>query len=120
MRGTIPSALGSLSDLSTLWLMDNQFTGTIPPELGKLTKLQQLMIQDNLLEGKIPPELGKLTKLRWLKLMGNHLTGPMPPAVDALPLWVPHGYKPSKYRGFIPEGAGRACEEGTIDCSTRK
>ena len=96
LRGTIPYVLGRLSELSELWLMDNRLTGTIPPELGKLTKLQQLMLQGNRLEGTVPPELGKLTKLRWLTLGGNHLTGPMPPAVDALPLWVPHGYKPTK------------------------
>ena len=48
--GTIPSELGNLSELESLYLRGDELndygrlTGTIPPELGNLLKLKDLFL----------------------------------------------------------------------------
>ena len=57
LSGTIPAELGSLHNLSSLFLSSNQLTGTIPAELGNLRKLQFLFLAGNQLTGCIPYSL---------------------------------------------------------------
>ena len=84
LTGAIPSQLGSLSDLETLWLGDNQLTGAIPAELGSLSNLDYLGLESNALTGAIPTELGNLSSLTWLALNGNQLTGALPQSFTSL------------------------------------
>ena len=84
LSGTIPGELGSLSELTSLWLQDNRLTGAIPPQLGSLTKLQSLLLGSNELTGSIPGELGSLSELRSLWLPANRLTGAIPPQLGSL------------------------------------
>ena len=78
MAGKIPSELGSLANLRSLSLRDNQLTGGIPAELGNLTNLVHLWLDGNQLTGEIPAELDRLTNLTVLSLSGNRLTGCVP------------------------------------------
>ena len=78
LNGTIPSELGSLTNLETLRLSDNQLRGTIPPELGNLTSLEVLNLFENRLSGTIPSELGNLSNLGALALFNNNLRGTIP------------------------------------------
>ena len=50
--------LGQLTNLTDLWLSNNQLTGAIPTELGQLTNLTFLNLYNNQLTGAIPTELG--------------------------------------------------------------
>eukprot|EP00984_Skeletonema_dohrnii_P015654 scaffold6800_cov89-Skeletonema_dohrnii-CCMP3373.AAC.2 len=54
--GSIPAAIGLLSELTYLRLSYNAFTGTAPRVLGKLTKLQLLQLQSNRIT-KIPDNI---------------------------------------------------------------
>ena len=78
LTGTIPSEMGSLSNLRLLWLGGNQLTGEIPKELGSLANLRQLGLGRNQLTGEIPTELGNLSNLQSLNLSSNQLTGEIP------------------------------------------
>ena len=78
LRGSIPSELGSLTELTLLVLFDNQLGGQIPTELGSLSNLRALVLSDNKLTGEIPSELGTLSKLQFLNLSNNQLTGAIP------------------------------------------
>ena len=78
LMGSIPSALGNLSDLEQLRLNDNQLTGGIPASLGSLSNLTRLDLDDNQLVGEIPQELGNLSNLTHLDLNDNQLTGSIP------------------------------------------
>lgn len=79
LRGTIPSELGDLTELSYLSLLKNHLVGPIPPELGKLTNLEHLDFDENQLSGPIPPELGNLVNLEFLWVKDNAgLSGPLP------------------------------------------
>ena len=85
MTGEIPPELGGLSNLTGLYLGDNQLTGEIPPELGGLSNLTELVLDGNQLTGEIPPELGGLSNLQRLYLSDNRLTGCVPPRLRDVP-----------------------------------
>ena len=84
LSGTIPPALGDLSDLTILWLSDNALSGPIPSELGNLSNLWSLHLGGNALSGSIPAALGNLSNLGYLLLYGNALSGSIPAALGNL------------------------------------
>lgn len=49
--------------LAQLQLWTNSLTGTLPSSMGSLTQLQQLDISGNFLWGTIPHEFGRLSRL---------------------------------------------------------
>ncbi len=68
LLGTLPAAIGSLSELTTLDLGNNRMTGSLPTQLGSLTKLTSLDISNNRMSGSLPTQLGSLTALTSLNL----------------------------------------------------
>jgi Leucine-rich repeat (LRR) protein len=64
LTGTIPTAIGNLTDIRQLQLGGNQLSGRLPSELGNLGNLQELTLEDNYsLSGTIPTELAELSEL---------------------------------------------------------
>jgi len=51
--GTLPSCIGSLSNIRQLFLFSNHLTGVLPDALGGLKKMSQLGLENNRFEGKI-------------------------------------------------------------------
>ncbi len=84
LTGSIPTQLGSLTNLQYLNLHTNQLTGSIPTQLGSLTGLQRLFLSTNQLTGSIPTQLGNLTGLLYLSLNRNQLTGSIPSQLGSL------------------------------------
>ncbi len=82
LGGEIPSSLGNLTNLQSLYLDSNQLTGSIPASLGNLTNLQSLYLSGNGLTGSVPAELGNLTNLRYFNLSYNNLT------LGSIPAWL--------------------------------
>ena len=78
LGGGIPTTLGSLTNLTHLWLYRCQLSGTLPAQLGNLTNLYWLNLKENLLSGSIPPQLGNLSNLHSLSLSYNQLSGSLP------------------------------------------
>ena len=78
LNGTIPSSIGQLTELGTLWLNGNQLTGAIPISIGNLSKLDDLDLSSNQLTGNIPSSFGNLDNLVELLLQTNQLTGTIP------------------------------------------
>nr|XP_017181635.2 probable LRR receptor-like serine/threonine-protein kinase At3g47570 [Malus domestica] len=76
--GSIPSGIGNLVSLQSLYLGNNSFTGNIPSDMGKLSNLGRLDIFMTKLSGNIPSSLGNLTRLYYLGLDGNYLEGSIP------------------------------------------
>mmetsp|Transcript_35939 Transcript_35939/g.68921 ORF Transcript_35939/g.68921 Transcript_35939/m.68921 type:complete len:162 (-) Transcript_35939:429-914(-) len=84
LTGTIPSELGTLTNLVHLDLKYNELTGTIPCELAALSGLTYLEIAVNQLVGSIPSELGSLTGVTRMSLGMNNVTGTIPSSFAAL------------------------------------
>ena len=77
MSGTIPTEIGTLSQMNDLELREfPYFRGTIPSELGKLSKLTRLnMEHSNGIGGAIPSELFNLKTLGTLALYNTSVSG---------------------------------------------
>ena len=84
LQGEIPAEIGNLINLDGIFIRNNQLSGEIPSELGNLSNLTHLVLDDNHLEGEIPPEIGGLSNLRNLSLIGNRLGGEIPPEMANL------------------------------------
>lgn len=76
--GSLPTSLGSLSNLDFLSLFNNSITGTVPFELGKLSSLRVLDLSVNSLTGSIPSTLSDMFNLSLLDLSSNSLSGHIP------------------------------------------
>ena len=101
LSGPIPSELGNLTRLGSLWLSENELSGPIPAELGNLTRLINLSLPENQLTGPIPSWLGNLTRLGSLTLGNNQLSGPIPAELGNLTslwsLWLPDNQLTGRY-----------------------
>ncbi len=108
LNGSIPAALGRLSELTVLYLHRNNLTGEVPGALNSLSNLEQLYVYDNELtgisdqmgagmaslkqlfahrnelSGSIPAGLGSMPSLDWLTLYDNELTGTIPSELGGL------------------------------------
>ncbi|CAN0112747.1 unnamed protein product [Ectocarpus sp. 12 AP-2014] len=90
LKGTIPDAVGALTELRALYLIGNKLTGPIPEALGALKELAHLGLGENKLTGSIPAWLESLKKLQQLGLSRNQLAsekskGPSNPVLS----WCP-------------------------------
>ena len=129
MSGGLPAALGSLVNLKTIALADNELSGELPNELGNLIKLETLnlvpqlwqptewrdtgilrqpyqawrclSLYDNNLRGEIPTGLSTLVNLRKLYLGYNELTGEIPIWLGSL-AELRHLYLENTNSGGIP------------------
>ena len=71
--------------VTRLVLNDNGLDGTLPTALGDLSELEQLDLQDIALSGALPSELANLTNLTSLLLNESRaLTGPLPDGLREL------------------------------------
>ncbi len=84
LGGSLPPAVGRLTDLRVLALVHNLLAGPIPLEIAQLTKLDHLDLSRNPLGRTIPPGLGQLAALMYLDLAATQLTGPIPPELGEL------------------------------------
>ena len=76
LSGEIPGSLNSLSNLTVLNLHSNSHTDAIPDLSG--TALQEVYLSGNDLTGGVPEWLNSMTDVRELWLTGNDLSGTMP------------------------------------------
>ena len=109
LHGPIPSEIGTLVNLTYLYMYNNILTGELPTTIGKLTNLRSLRFGDNAIRGDVPPEFSLLSNLKVLgagncqlsgrlskdsipgnvenlALDNNYLTGPLPELGQCLSL----------------------------------
>nr|XP_011467701.1 PREDICTED: probable leucine-rich repeat receptor-like protein kinase At1g35710 isoform X1 [Fragaria vesca subsp. vesca] len=74
------------SNITTLYLRDNQFSGPIPYNIGVVMPfLSDLDISLNDLSGRIPLSLGNLSVLTTMVISNNYLTGEIPHFWKSIP-----------------------------------
>lgn len=71
MSGTLPSCIGSWTQLSTLGIENTGVGGTIPDEVFQLTKLQSLTLSLSNFYGEIPDKFNVFENLQEVTLNGN-------------------------------------------------
>jgi len=76
LRGTLPTQIGLLFNLTQLLLMDNYLSGSIPTEIALIDELSHLDLSNNALSGTLPSQLGE--DLYLLSINDNDITGTFP------------------------------------------
>jgi len=114
--GNLPPELGSLENLSRLYLYNNEISGNIPPELGNLYNLRQLWLFNNDLTGEIPAELGNLITLTHFGVGRNQLSGELPPDLGNLYNLIYLGLQANQLTGCYPPDLLNLC--GQLQFST--
>eukprot|EP00536_Pseudo-nitzschia_multiseries_P007045 jgi/Psemu1/65849/estExt_Genemark1.C_1570041 len=107
LRGTIPTEIGLLTQLTGLDIDNNKLTGTIPTELGKLKKMVELDLDANNLSGPIPTEFGRLINAREFDLIHNQLSGPIPTEIGNLASLATFAAEGNNLSGTIPSQVGK-------------
>jgi Leucine-rich repeat (LRR) protein len=78
ITGTIPTALGGLYKLETLYLPDNRLTGGLKAEFCTMDSIKDIDLQNNALSGVLPTELNRLYSIEAIRLSHNNFTGDIP------------------------------------------
>jgi internalin A len=73
----MPTQVGGMRGLREFHAQNNEMNH-LPTELGLLTNLETLYLDLNKIRGKVPGEIGQLGKLETLRLHHNLLTGSIP------------------------------------------
>ncbi|KAJ7978361.1 putative Lrr receptor protein kinase [Quillaja saponaria] len=84
VNGAIPSSLGNLTNLTSLYLSRNNLTGMIPTSLSQLSGLLVLDLSQNSITGSIPSSFASLGNLSFLDISNNYLSGSIPPVIGTL------------------------------------
>ena len=102
LSGSIPSAIGTISELEFLILQSNQLSGDIPISIGNLPNLTQLLLGGNQFTGPLPPIFGNLISLQTLFLNDNQFTGPIPASFGDLDSLVSLNLSNNQLSGQLP------------------
>lgn len=108
LNGAIPESIGTMVDLSGIWLHSNNLYGSIPSSFGNLTNLSQLSLYNNALTGSIPESLGNIKSLGLIDLGSNKLSGSIPSSLFTIDDLYNLNLSNNKLSGEIPANIGSA------------
>ena len=106
LTGTIPTELGSLSGLTTIYMASNSLSGSIPASIGNLTNLRHLNLARNELRRPLPSQLGNLSNLETLVLTSNFFLETLPTSFGNLTNLRALDLSGTKLLGRIPSQLG--------------
>jgi len=109
MSGTIPSAIGQLTELTRLRLIGDEnpvkvvdIHGAIPAELWNCTKIQVLQLKYTNLTGDIPAGIEKMVNLQEINFQQSYLNCELPEALFNLPKLTKAYLHQSNFKGKVP------------------
>ncbi|XP_059627834.1 receptor kinase-like protein Xa21 [Cornus florida] len=144
IKGNIPSGIGNLRNLVSIYLYGNYLTGFIPTTIKGLSKLQRLHLEDNRIDGSIPKEichllnlgllalnenrlfgtipecLGNVTSLRYLNLDSNRLNSSIPETIWNLKDLLEFNLSSNSFTGYLPQEIGNLKVAMVLDLSVNQ
>ncbi|KAK7274236.1 hypothetical protein RIF29_15317 [Crotalaria pallida] len=106
LYGSLPSSLGSLSQLRHVNFRNNNLFGNLPLKLFEAQGLQSLVLYGNSLSGSVPNEIGKLRYLQTLDLSQNHFNGSLPVSIVQCKRLRALVLSHNNFTGVLPDGFG--------------
>ncbi|XP_015942105.1 receptor protein kinase-like protein ZAR1 [Arachis duranensis] len=106
LYGSLPSALGSLSQLRHLNFRNNKLFGTLPPQLFQARGLQSLVLYGNSFSGSVPSEIQNLRYLQTLDLSQNSFNGSLPATIVQCKRLRTLVLSRNNFTGTLPAGFG--------------
>ena len=91
LRGTIPTALGQLTNLVDLSLQNNRLSRSLPEELKNLVNLESLILSGNEFTGDIPMSWRSMSKLKRLEIQSNKMSFDLDERLCSLRNTAPEG-----------------------------
>ncbi|XP_027908648.1 receptor-like protein kinase 5 [Vigna unguiculata] len=107
LRGPIPDTFSNLGNLTNLDLSQNSITGNIPQWFTRFTRVTQIELYQNSLSGELPRGMSKMTNLKLFDASRNELTGTIPTELCELPLQSLNLFE-NKLEGFLPGAIARS------------
>ncbi|KAI4313882.1 hypothetical protein L6164_026828 [Bauhinia variegata] len=117
--GRLPAELFGAQGLQSLVLYGNSLSGPVPNEIGKLRYLQTLDLSQNLFNGSFPAAITQCKRLKYLVLRQNNFTGTLPDKFGSdLPSLERLDLAYNNFNGSIPSSMGNLSSlQGTVDLS---
>ena len=81
LNGPLPQVIGNLVKLETLTAVTTGLQGPLPASMGNLVSLTNLQLNKNSISGTIPAEWAGMTALKNFGMYETQLSGPLPDAV---------------------------------------
>ncbi|CAI5488876.1 unnamed protein product, partial [Closterium sp. Naga37s-1] len=108
LKGPLPASFVNLTALIEMDASYNQLNGTIPASYSRLSSLWRLRLYNNQLTGSIPGDvLSAMLNLRQLLLYNNQLSGTIPSQISDLPLLTEINVRNNQLTGPIPSEISR-------------
>ncbi|KAJ1689507.1 hypothetical protein LUZ63_013662 [Rhynchospora breviuscula] len=115
--GEIPGGIGSLPNLQTLILSENQLSGWIPDTVFSLESLTVLNLSYNQITGEIPANISKLSTIQSLSFAGNKISGLIPDSLLGLKSLITLDLSKNIITGSIPAVIGKMQALTSLDLS---
>jgi len=102
LRGALPPALGSLSELKILDVSGNAFTGGIPASFAALGQLEEFTARRNQLSGSLSSVVCSWRSLKRFDVSNNSLSGEIPVCIATLDNGEVINLSANQFSGKIP------------------
>ncbi|CAJ1977481.1 unnamed protein product [Sphenostylis stenocarpa] len=106
LYGSLPSSLGSLSQLRHVNFRNNKLFGSLPAQLFQAQGLQSLVLYGNSLSGSVPSEIQNLRYLQTIDLSQNLFSGLLPAAIVKCKRLKALVLSQNNFTGPLPDGLG--------------
>ncbi|KDO41213.1 hypothetical protein CISIN_1g039957mg [Citrus sinensis] len=107
MTGQIPTEIGNLQNLKSLFLGANNLSGLIPPMIFNISTIRNLNLGGNRLSGHLPSMIGhSLPNIKYLELGDNNLIGTIPNSITNATKLIILDLGFNTFSGHIPNTFG--------------